>query len=58
MIDEELQKEAIDKLIKCQQNHDTESAHWKADEVLCDLLRKLGYYGVVAIYDLVGKWYS
>jgi hypothetical protein len=58
MINEELKKIAIERLAECQKNDDTESAHWDADDILRDLLVKLGYSEVIAQYDLVGKWYS
>ena len=37
---------------------DTESAHVKADDLLCDLLDLLGYNEVVNTYYSVPKWYS
>lgn len=41
---------------------DTEEAHISADEVLCDLLKTLGYADVVNAWDkidksYVNKWY-
>ena len=41
-----------------QQNEDTESAHADADNVLCDLLLKLGYTKIVEEYNKVSKWYA
>lgn len=50
-------EEALAKLAECQKNDDTEIAHSAAD-VLCDLLKTLGYGDVVAEYDKVDKWFS
>jgi len=36
----------------------TELAHLKADNIISDLLRELGYGEVVDIYDEVDKWYT
>lgn len=40
------------------ESRDTESAHAKADDLLCDLLDLLGYNEVVSTYYSVPKWYS
>ena len=37
---------------------DAEGPHADADEVLCDLLKALGYGDVVAEYEKVEKWYA
>lgn len=37
---------------------DAEAAHSMADEVLCDLLEKLGYGDVVARWRSIDKWYA
>ena len=37
---------------------DQELAHVYADDVLCSLLRSLGYNDIVDAYDEIGKWYS
>lgn len=49
---------AIEALKQVQKNTDPESAHPKADEVLCDLLNSLGYADVVAEYENVRRWYA
>lgn len=46
------------RLKAAQQNEDTESAHADADNVLCDLLLKLGYTKIVEEYNRVSKWYA
>lgn len=51
-------EEAIAALKLEQQNRDREVAHAKADDVLCELLRSLGYGDVVDEFEEVGKWYA
>ena len=38
--------------------NDPETAHYQADELLCELLTELGYAGVVSRYRSVEKWYA
>ncbi len=49
---------AIKKLQKEQRHDDTEDAHLNADDILCKLLRKLGFASVVDEYHKIYKWYS
>lgn len=51
-------EQAIAELIKLQEPGDTEAAHSLADEVLCKLLRALGYADVIREYEKVDKWYA
>lgn len=51
-------EQAIERLKAAQKSGDTEGAHGIADEVLCDLLRYLGYEDVVREWDFVDKWYA
>ena len=37
---------------------DEEMAHSRADGILCELLRKLGYSEVVESFKKVKKWYA
>lgn len=37
---------------------DHERDHVAADDVLCALLRSLGFNALVDSYDKVGKWYA
>jgi len=59
---ERLQKAFSDESVKRLQaevdNTDIESAHRNADNVLCELLEKLGYKEVVEKYNEVSKWYA
>lgn len=48
----------IDRLEAAQENPDIEAAHADADQVLCDLLKALGYKMIVEEYDKVEKWYA
>jgi len=37
---------------------DPEVSHWKADELLCALLKDLGYSEIVYTYNKIKKWYA
>jgi hypothetical protein len=37
---------------------DTETDHIKADAVLCNLLKSLGYKNVVKEYEKIKKWFA
>jgi len=39
-------------------NHDTEVAHGDADDLLCMLLKELGFDELVAIFEDMDKWYA
>ena len=49
---------AIDILTRINEVSDTEMAHIHADNVLCALLRNLGYNDIVNTYERINKWYS
>lgn len=49
---------ALKKIQECANSDDPETAHQAADQVLCDLLRALGYGDVVDAYLDVEKWYA
>lgn len=51
-------KDYISKLKELQTSWDTEVAHGDADDLLCDLLIKLGYKAVVEEYEKIPKWYA
>jgi hypothetical protein len=46
------------RLVEIQKKHDTEKNHIEADNVLCDLLRELGYDEVVNEYREIEKWFA
>ena len=39
-------------------SRDTEVAHARADDLLCEYLRLLGKTEIVEAYDQVDKWYA
>jgi len=53
----EIQK-AIDDLKEQQKNPDTECAHIEADDILCNLLKHIGFGEVVVEYEKINKWYA
>ena len=57
-----MRKALADEMVKRLQaevdNDDTECAHVAADDILCELLEKLGYKEVVEKYNEVSKWYA
>ena len=55
---EDIIKEAIEEMKKLVNSGDTEVAHIEADDILCDVLKKLGYEELVDVYEQVGKWYA
>jgi hypothetical protein len=58
MRDDYIYEDAIKKLEKLTENSDYEVAHIEADDVLCTVLRTMGYNTLVDTYDRVGKWYA
>ena len=58
MSEKEWVEEAIRKLKQCQGSGDTEMQHSDADDILCELLSRLGYQEVVAEWQAVNKWYA
>ena len=45
--------------LKIEQKHtDFESAHGNADDIICELLKALGFKKVVKEYDKIHKWYA
>lgn len=53
-------EEFADKMeaIRDDPNGDTESDHAKADDLMCELLRSLGYGDGVKIFEAMEKWYA
>lgn len=37
---------------------DTESDHAKADDLMCKVLKELGYIGGVKVFETMMKWYA
>ena len=60
---EELEKKYVKRLKKIHKDlkkgeYDEEVAHQYADEILCDLLKELGFREVVKAWDKIPKWYA
>jgi len=54
-----MNREIAIELLKTEQNNrDLEMAHYNADDVLCELLKALGYAEVVDEWAKVDKWYA
>jgi hypothetical protein len=50
--------ELVARLHLVAESDDTECAHGEADNILCELLTRLGYNDVVTAYEAVDKWYA
>jgi hypothetical protein len=48
----------IEKLHALKDLGNEEQAHIRADALLCQLLRDLGYADVVEAYEQIDKWYA
>ena len=53
-----LSDEMVKRLQKEVNDNDAERAHVNSDNILCELLEKLGYKDVVEKYNEVSKWYA
>jgi hypothetical protein len=51
-------KEFSDKMRECENLKDEEISHIKADELMCDALRRLGYHNGIDIFENMYKWYA
>ena len=58
MSDMKLIEEYVEKMEKCEDTEDTEISHMNADDLLCELLTKLGYHEVVFKFEEVRKGYG
>jgi hypothetical protein len=50
--------EAVERLTALLLSGDTECAHAEADDILCELLRSLGYGRVVDAWEKIDKGYA
>lgn len=48
----------LEELIKLRYNSDTEVAHVRADNLLCDILEQLGEDAIVKAFHDIKKWYA
>ena len=51
-------KDISDKLVEDLPYYDEEDAHMEMDDLMCDLLRTLGYGDGVDVFENTDKWYS
>ena len=51
-------EQAIKELEEWQSCGDYEIAHSRGDDILCKLLKTLGYEDVVEAWDEIPKWYA
>ena len=58
MNNEKLKEKYINLLKEQQISWDNETAHVEADNLVCELLKELGFEEVVKEYDKVSKWYA
>lgn len=58
MMNEELKNEAVNAMKELSNTDDHEMNHINGDNILCDLLTKLGYKEVVEEFENLYKWYA
>ena len=51
-------KEFADKMRQIADKKDTERGHVEMDDLMCELLKSLGYREGVEIFDDAPKWYA
>jgi hypothetical protein len=51
-------KEFHDKMVECSNLRDEEISHIKADDLMCEVLRRLGYNKGIDEFECMYKWYS
>ena len=58
-MDETKRREYVERLqYLAFEGDDAEMNQREADDILCDILRSLGYDDIVAAYDEIYKWYA
>lgn len=57
-MNEKEQQEYINRLRELQKEGDIECAHLAADDILCEILEKLGYSNITLQYYKIDKWYA
>ena len=55
---DDIKKEAFSRLRELQASGDHETAHYEADDILCQLLDALGHGDVVEEFKKIKKWYA
>ncbi len=56
--DKKLENEYIEKIEQECKGFDQESDHVYADNLLCELLKELGFNNLVKRYEEIPKWYA
>lgn len=56
-MDKRTQKKYLEQLQDLKCALDIEISHIEADEILCKILKELGYTEIVKAYNKVSKWY-
>jgi len=51
-------EEAAQRMREINKNGDTEGAHCEADDLLCEILKELGFGEAVEIFENMDKWYA
>lgn len=52
------EEEAVARLQELAESQDTESAHFEADKVVCQVLLALGYTKIVEAYRAIDRYYG
>lgn len=58
MSDEEWAAKIVAECGNGDRSRDLEADHCRADDLLCELLKSLGYTKTVEAFEAVGKWYA
>jgi len=53
-----LTPEEFEKEMRELEGYDEETRHYKADQLMCDLLKYLGYKKGIKIFESWEKWYA
>ena len=55
-MDEKKRQEYLEKLKVLQESVDYEKAHSDADDLLCEVLKEIGYSDIAEAYEEIFKW--
>ncbi len=55
---EKTKKYYLNKIMELTSSTDFEKAHYEADLILCDILRKVGFSEIVDLYECIYKCYA
>lgn len=57
-MDEELKMLYVKRMIEAGNQDDPEDAHADADDILCEVLEKLGFEDLVSEFNKINKYYA